>query len=169
MQRVDEGLAGLVESFSDDAVDQRIALGRHHRPQPGEARAAAGEVAARQEGRQDIGAHDRLQPVLAVADAPCLDEKLMAPPVHRRAMPPIDLQQQAVLALEVIGDAAGIGASGLRDVADGNRVEAAGGEQRLRRCKDRLAQIALARRRPALFWFAVHGIYTLVQNSPCRQ
>jgi hypothetical protein len=84
-------------------------------------------------------------------------------------MPAIDLQQQAILALEMIGDAAGIGAGRLGDVADGNGVEAAGGEQLLRRREDRLAQIAFARRRPAVIWFAVHDIYTLVQNCASRQ
>jgi hypothetical protein len=39
-------------------------------------------------------------------------------------MAPVDLQQQAVLALEVVGDAAWIGAGFLRDVADRDRIEA---------------------------------------------
>src|SRR5580700_10929309 len=61
-------------------------------------------------------------------------------------MPPVDFEQQAVLGLEVIGHAAGIGAGGLRDVADRNRIEAVGREQLLRGSEDRLAQIRLARR-----------------------
>jgi hypothetical protein len=56
----------------------------------------------------------------------------------------IDLQQQAVLGLEVIGDTARIGAGGLRDVAYRDGVESVGREQLFGGREDRFAHVGLA-------------------------
>src|SRR6185369_3864927 len=65
--------------------------------------------------------------------------------VHRSAMALVDLQQQAVLALEMVGDAAGIGACLQRDVANRYRVESLRGKQGFGGAEDGFPHIGIAR------------------------
>ena len=147
LDRLDKGVGGVVEDFGDDAAHHGVAFRRHHGAQPREPRPAAGKIAARRKRRLHIGAHDRLQPVLNVAHAPCRHQQFDAPLVHRAAMALVDFEQQAVLGLEMIGDAAGIGARFQRDVADRNGIEAVGREQQFGRAQDRFPHIGISRHR----------------------
>jgi hypothetical protein len=93
-----------------------------------ETRTTSCQIAARGECRQHIGADDRFKPVLQIAHPLRRSQQLGTPAVHRPAVTTVDFEQQAVLGLEMIGHAAGIGAGGAGDVTDRNGVEAIGRE-----------------------------------------
>jgi hypothetical protein len=57
----------------------------------------------------------------------------------------VDFEQQAVLALEMIGDAAWIGAGFQRDVADRHGIEAVRREQQFGRAQDGFTHVGISR------------------------
>ena len=105
---IDEGLRRLIEDLRDDATDRRVPRPTSQR-QPREPRAASRQVAAGRKGRQYIGPHDPSNRFCR-SRIRMPRQKLDSPPVHRREVALIDRKQKAVLAFEVIGDAARIGA-----------------------------------------------------------
>ena len=105
-----------------------------------------------------------LEPILQVAHPLGGGQQLGAPAVHRTAVTIVDLQQQAVFGLEMIGHAAGIGARSLRDVAARDGIEAVGRKQLFRGGKDRLPQIRLAGCGGSDVGLADHAICTNVQK-----
>ena len=159
--RLDKRAGGVVEDFGDDAAYHGVAFRRHHGAQPREPRPAPGQIAAGRKRRLHIGAHDRLQPVLNVAHAPRRHQQFDAPLVHGAAMTLVDFEQQPVLGLEVIGDAAGVGARFQRDVADRNGIEAAGREQQFGRAQDRFPHIGISRHRICFLFSRFVRLYKL--------
>src|ERR1700674_2964834 len=80
-------------------------------------------------------------------------------------MAPVDFEKQPVLCPEMVGHAAGICASGLRNVANRHRVKAVCRKQLFRGAQDRLAQIRLARGRFIVGGWADHDLYKCTNHT----
>ena len=99
-QRRDKGAARLVEVVGDELREERRVFGRDHGAQ---ARVLVAAVAALNLGERgpDEGFDHGLE---RQSRSPCLGEQAQALGVERRAMPPVDLGEQPVLAAEVVAD-----------------------------------------------------------------